>query len=69
MSQLIEVAQLAQSYTQAYQSGQLSPADYKQLIEDLNIAGQINAAADELDQNQEAYQVLMGAIQIASMIQ
>lgn len=69
MSQLFEVAQLAQSYTQAYQTGQLLPADYKQLIEDLNIAGQINANADQLDQNQEAYQILMGAIQIASMIQ
>jgi hypothetical protein len=69
MSQLFEAAQLAQSYTQAYQTGQLLPADYKQLIEDLNIAGQINANADQLDQNQEAYQILMGAIQIASMIQ
>jgi hypothetical protein len=69
MSQLLEVAQLAQSYQQAYQSGQLSPSDYKQLIEDLNIAGHIEANADVLDQNQEAYQVLMGAIQIASMIQ
>jgi hypothetical protein len=69
MSQLFEAAQLAQSYTQAYQTGQLSPADYKQLIEDLNLAGQIDANADQLDQNQEAYQILMGAIQIASMIQ
>jgi hypothetical protein len=69
MSQILEVAQLAQSYQQAYESGQLAPADYKQLIEDLNIAGHINAAADELDQNQEAYQILMGAIQLASMIQ
>lgn len=69
MSRLLELSQLAQSYQQAYETGQLAPADYKQLVEDLNIVDHINMDANELDQNQESYQILMGAIQLASMIQ
>ena len=68
MSQLLEVATLAQSYQQAYQSGQLSAEDYKELINDLNIAGHINKNADEIQQNQEIYQVLMAAIQLAGAL-
>ena len=68
MSQLEQIAQLVNQYTQQYQSGQLSAQDYKELIEDLNIMGHINAAADDLTQNQQAYQILMGAIQIAGAI-
>jgi len=68
MSQLLEVATLAQSYQQAYQSGQLSAEDYKELINDLNIAGHINENADEIQRNQEIYQVLMAAIQLAGAL-
>jgi hypothetical protein len=68
MSQLLEVATLAQSYQQAYQSGQLSAEDYKELINDLNIAGHINENADEIQQNQQVYQVLMAAIQLAGAL-
>jgi hypothetical protein len=68
MSQLFEVATLAQSYQQAYQSGQLSAEDYKELINDLNIAGHINENAAEIQQNQQIYQVLMAAIQLAGAL-
>lgn len=68
MSQLFEVATLAQSYQRAYESGQLSAGDYKELIGDLNIAGHINENAAEIQQNQEIYQVLMAAIQLAGAI-
>jgi hypothetical protein len=68
MSQLMEVAQLAQSYQQAYQSGQLSASDYKELINDMNIMGHINENAAEMQQNQEIYQILVTAIQLASSL-
>ena len=68
MSQLLEVATLAQSYQQAYQSGQLSAQDYKELINDLNIMGHINKNASEMQQNQEIYQVLVAAVQLAGAL-
>jgi hypothetical protein len=68
MSQLLEVATLAQSYQQAYQSGQLSAQDYKELINDLNIMGHINENASEMQQNQEIYQVLVAAVQLAGAL-
>jgi len=68
MSQLEQIAYLAEQYTQQYQTGQLSAEDYKELIGNLNIMGHINAAADDLTQNQQAYQILMGAVQLAGAI-
>ena len=68
MSQLMEVATLAQSYQQAYQSGQLSAQDYKELINDLNILGHINENSAEMQQNQEIYQVLVAAVQLAGAL-
>lgn len=67
MSQIRDLTSLALSYQQAYESGQLSPQDYKELVENLNIAGHIQANAAELEQDQECYQVLMGVIQLASI--
>jgi hypothetical protein len=68
MSQLQDVAFYAEQYKQQYETGQLSGDDYKELINDLNIMGHINASADDLTQNQEAYKILMGAIELAQMI-
>jgi hypothetical protein len=68
MSQLEQIAYLADQYTQQYQTGQLSASDYKELINNLNIMGHVNAAADDLTQNQQAYQILMGAVQLAGAI-
>ena len=67
MSQIRELAVLAQSYQQAYEAGQLSPQEYRELVENLNIAGHIQANAAELEQDQQWYQVLMGVIQLASI--
>jgi hypothetical protein len=67
MSQIRELATLAQSYQQAYEAGQLSPQDYKELVENLNIAGHIQANAAELEQDQQCYQVLMGVIALAQV--
>lgn len=67
MSQIRELATLALSYQQAYEAGQLSPQEYRELVENLNIVGHIQANAAELEQDQQCYQVLMGVIQLASI--
>jgi len=67
MSQIHDLAALAQSYQQAYEAGQLSPQDYKELVENLNIAGHVQANAAELEQDQMCYQILMNAIQLANI--
>lgn len=68
MSQLQELAELASAYTQQYQTGQLSANDYKELINDLNIAGNIDANAAEFEQNQMYREILLNAINIASAV-
>jgi hypothetical protein len=68
MSALQETANLAQQYQNAYQTGQLSPQEYKELINDLQISDQINANLEEFQQNQQYHSILMGAIQLASAI-
>lgn len=68
MNQLEQIASLAEQYTQQYQTGQLSGEDYKELINNLNIMVHINAAVNDLTQNQQAYRILMGAVQLAGAI-
>jgi hypothetical protein len=63
-----DIAIQAQEYQNQYNAGQLSAADFKELVEDLNIQGQIDANADEYQMDQEAREVLMGVIQIVSAI-
>ena len=66
--QLQQLATLAQQYQQALQSGQISPADYKELVGNLNLAEQVNQQADDLAEDIMARQVIMGALQVASAI-
>lgn len=68
MSVLYEAANLAQQYQTAYQSGQLSAEDYKELVNNLQISDKINANLEEFQQNQEYHEILMGAIQLASSL-
>jgi hypothetical protein len=68
MSQLQQVATLAEQYKQQYETGQLSASEFKELIEDLNIMGHIEQGADELHQNEEYYKILMGVVQLASLL-
>jgi hypothetical protein len=68
MSNLLEVAQLAQSYQQQYELGQLSAADFKELINDLNVIGKMNENASALERNQDIYQILTAAIQLAESL-
>jgi len=68
MSALYEAANLAQQYQAAYQSGQMSAEEFKELINDLQITDRINANLEEFEQNQEYHSILMGAVQLASAI-
>ena len=67
MSQIRDLAVLAQQYQEAYQTGQLSPQDFKELIENLNVVGHVQANAAELEQDQQCYQILMGVIALAQV--
>lgn len=68
MSQLQELANLAQQYQFAYQNGQISGADYKEIINDLGVAQHIQQTADELSEDIMYRQILMVAFQVASAI-
>jgi hypothetical protein len=68
MSNLLEVSQLAQSYQQQYELGQLSPAAFKELINDLNVVGEINENAGALQRNQDVYNILVAAVELAGSI-
>jgi hypothetical protein len=65
---LQQLAGLAQQYQQAYQSGQISGAEYKELVGNLNLAEQVNQQAEDLAEDIMARQVIMGALQIASAL-
>jgi hypothetical protein len=68
MNDLLQVSQLAQSYQQQYELGQLSAADFKELINDLNIVGKINENATALQRNQDIYKTLVTAVELAGAI-
>ena len=68
MSQLYDLASLANSYKQQYEAGQLSASDYKELISDLGIAEAIQNTASDLEEDIIAQQVLNDCISLASML-
>jgi hypothetical protein len=68
MSQLLELANLANSYKQQYEAGQMSAEDYKELIGDLGIAEAIQNTASDLEEDIMAQQVLNACITLASTI-
>jgi hypothetical protein len=68
MSQLTDLASLAESYKQQYESGQMTATDYKELISDLGIAEAIQNTASDLEEDIIAQQVLNACITLASAI-
>ena len=68
MNDLLQLSQLAQSYQQQYELNQLSASEFKELINDLNIAGKINENAGALQRNQEIYNTLVAAVELAGAI-
>ena len=65
---LQQLAGLAQQYQQAYQAGQISGDEYKELINNMNLSEQVNQQASDLEQDIFARQVIMGALQLASAL-
>jgi hypothetical protein len=68
MTPFQELANLANSYKQQYESGQLTAADYKELIEDLSIADHINSEAAQLEEDQYYQLILVNALDLASSL-
>jgi hypothetical protein len=68
MNDLLQLSQLAQSYQQQYELNQLSASEFKELINDLNILDKINSNADALMRNQEIYNILVAAVELAGAI-
>jgi len=68
MTPIQELANLANSYKQQYETGQLSARDYRELIGDLSIAEHINSEAAKLEEDQYYQLILVNALDLASSI-
>lgn len=68
MSAIQDLAIQAQGYQQLYETGQLTATEFKELVNDMNIVGQINADAEQLETNDEYHAILMGALQLAEAL-
>jgi len=68
MSALVNLAQQANEIQQQYQAGQITPAEFKGLCEDLKVVGQIadDAADFEMDQQYRAF--ILGVLQVAAAV-
>jgi hypothetical protein len=68
MMQLAQIAASAAEYQRQYQAGEMSGAEYKELIESLDAYQHIQQTASDLEQDMMYRQIIMGAIQVASMV-
>ena len=55
----------AQELKTQYEAGKLLPAEFKELVNDLNIAGNILKDADSFEQAQEAREILLDIAALA----
>lgn len=68
MSAAQQLAEQVQQIQQVYQSGQISAAEYKELINNMNLVETIDSNAETFQQEQEARAIILGAIQLANAI-
>ena len=68
MSALVNIAQQANEIQQQYQAGQITPAEFKELCEDLKIVGQIADDANDFAMDQQYREFILNVIQVASLI-
>lgn len=68
MSAIQQLATQAQEYQGLYESGQLAPDEFKQLVEDLKTIAEIEMQAEQLESDIMYRAVLLGVIQIASAL-
>lgn len=68
MSAIQQLAAQAQEYQGLYETGQISPDEFKQLVEDLKTIAEIEMQAEQLESDIMARAILVGVIQIASAL-
>lgn len=62
------LAAKAQDLKQAYESGQLSQEEFKELVNNLIVTEMINNDALELEENITTRQIIVGVVDFASML-
>ena len=67
MTSLVNIAQLAHELHEQYLAGQLSPSEFKELVEDLKIVEQIQNDANDFERDQQYRAFILGVIQVASV--
>jgi hypothetical protein len=65
---LNQVEQTYSEYTTAYETGQISPAEYKSLLEGLEIEQAITMNAEELQRKENLNQIINAAISVVSAV-
>ncbi len=68
MSHLEQIAQSYTDYTTAYNSGQISPIEYKSLLEGLEVEKAVSMNAEELQYKEQLNTAINAAISAVSMI-
>lgn len=68
MNHLEQIAQSYTEYTTAYNSGQISPVEYKSLLEGLEVEKAVSMNAEELQYKEQLNTAINAAISAVSMI-
>ena len=68
MNHLQQIAQSYEDYTTAYNAGQISPAEYKSLLEGLEVEKALSLNAEELQYKEQLNMAINAAISTVSMI-
>ena len=68
MNHLEQIAQSYTDYTTAYNSGQISPIEYKSLLEGLEVEKAVSMNAEELQYKEQLNTAINAAISAVSMI-
>ena len=68
MTALANIAQQAQELHEQYLAGQISPSEFKELVEDLKIVQQIADDANDFERDQQYRAIILGVILVASAL-
>ena len=68
MTALVNIAQQAHDLHEQYLAGQLSPSEFKELVEDLKIVQQIADDASDFERDQQYRAFILGVLQVASAL-
>ena len=68
MNYLQQIAQSYEDYTTAYNAGQISPAEYKSLLEGLEVEKAVSMNAEELQYKENLNIAINAAISVVSAL-